>query len=78
MRRGVTVLKMRRSSHDTDIREYTIDASGMHIGSPFRSIFGILSGNFQHVAQAEPEHLQSMLMDETPKAIGEGHQVNQG
>jgi len=42
--RGITVLKMRGSSHDHEIRQYTIDGSGMHIGQPFRSVGGILSG----------------------------------
>ncbi len=45
MRRCLTVLKMRGSVHDHDIREYTIDESGMHIGEPFRQVTGILSGN---------------------------------
>jgi circadian clock protein KaiC len=42
--RGLTVLKMRGSSHDHEIREYTIDGAGMHIGDPFRTVGGILSG----------------------------------
>ncbi len=45
MHRGITVLKMRGSMHDKDIREYTIDGTGMHIGKPFRNISGILAGN---------------------------------
>ncbi|HEX9936553.1 MAG TPA: circadian clock protein KaiC, partial [Longimicrobium sp.] len=45
MRRGVTVLKMRGSAHDHDIREYTIDGEGMHILGPFRDVSGVLSGN---------------------------------
>ncbi len=32
MRRGITVLKMRGSMHDKDIREFTIDQQGLHIG----------------------------------------------
>ena len=44
MRRGMSILKMRGSQHDKDIREFSIDASGMHIGKPFRAITGILSG----------------------------------
>jgi circadian clock protein KaiC len=38
------VLKMRGSSHDRDIREFVIDSQGMHIGAPFRSLGGILTG----------------------------------
>jgi len=45
MRRGLTVLKMRGSAHDHDIREYTIDGGGMHVLQPFRDITGVLSGN---------------------------------
>ncbi|HYH80185.1 MAG TPA: circadian clock protein KaiC [Longimicrobium sp.] len=45
MRRGLAVLKMRGSAHDHDIREYTIDGAGMHIGGPFRDVSGVLSGN---------------------------------
>jgi circadian clock protein KaiC len=46
MRRGLTVLKMRGSMHDHDIREFTIDHEGMHIGKAFRNVSGILSGQF--------------------------------
>lgn len=45
VKRGMTVLKMRGSAHDRDIREYTIDGSGLHVGEPFRTVAGILSGN---------------------------------
>lgn len=44
MRRGLTVLKMRGSPHEKDIREFTIDREGMHIGKPFRGISGIIAG----------------------------------
>jgi circadian clock protein KaiC len=50
MRRGLTVLKMRGSMHDKDIRQFYIDSEGMHIDKPFRNITGILSGNFTHIA----------------------------
>ena len=45
MRRALVVLKMRGSHHDTDIREYTIDGKGMHIGDPLRTVSGVLSGD---------------------------------
>ena len=45
MRRALTVLKMRGSPHDQDIREYTIDGNGMRLGSTFTDLTGILSGN---------------------------------
>ncbi len=44
MRRSINILKMRGSPHDTQLREYTIDGHGMHIGEPFRDVSGILSG----------------------------------
>ena len=44
MKRGLTVLKMRGSPHEKEIREFTIDGSGMHLGRPFRHITGILAG----------------------------------
>jgi circadian clock protein KaiC len=49
--RGLTVLKMRGSSHDHEIRSYTIDGSGMHIGEPFRSVGGILAGRVVNHAE---------------------------
>lgn len=66
MRRGVTVLKMRGSMHDKDIREFRIDSSGMHIGAPFRDVVGILSGNPRHVGGGEVERLGALFGDETP------------
>lgn len=36
MHRGLAVLKMRGSSHDMHINEFTIDGKGMHIGQPLR------------------------------------------
>jgi circadian clock protein KaiC len=45
MRRSVNVLKMRGSMHDPDLREYTIDDTGMQIGEPFSDVSGILVGH---------------------------------
>lgn len=61
MRRGITVLKMRGSYHDKDIREFTIDAKGMHIGQPFRNVNGILSGMPQTVNSEEFHRLGGMF-----------------
>lgn len=52
MRRGLTVLKMRGSAHDKEIREYTVDGRGMHLGDPFRNVVGILSGQYSHIGSA--------------------------
>jgi len=64
MRRGLTVLKMRGSSHDKEIREFTIDSKGMHIGEPFRKVTGILSGNPTHISDSEFERLNGMFNQE--------------
>lgn len=63
MRRGITVLKMRGSMHDKDIREFTIDANGMHISKPFRNISGILSGNFMYIAPNEVDRMEGLFRD---------------
>ena len=44
VRRAISVLEMRGACHDMDIREITIDETGMHIGDPFRTISGVLAG----------------------------------
>jgi len=64
MRRGLTVLKMRGSPHDKDIREFTIDGEGMHIGKPFREVTGILSGNPVHLVRTEAERLEGLFKEE--------------
>lgn len=61
MRRGLTILKMRGSMHDKEIREFTIDGNGIHVGKPFRNISGILSGNFMHVTPAEIERISGLF-----------------
>lgn len=64
MRRGLTVLKMRGSHHDKDIREFNIDGDGMHIGSPFRNVSGILAGNPMHLQSGEIDRLGGLFNDE--------------
>jgi circadian clock protein KaiC len=61
MKRGITVLKMRGSLHDKSIREFTIDASGMHIGPPFRHVTGILAGAPVHLSPGDIERLWEAL-----------------
>ena len=63
MRRAITVLKMRGSMHDKQIREFSIDGSGMHIGDPFRNVAGILVGNPQQVGAAEVDRLAGLFQD---------------
>ncbi len=44
IRRGFTVLKLRGSTHDKSIHQFTIDSSGLQMGAPFRNVTGILGG----------------------------------
>ncbi len=66
MRRGLTVLKMRGSSHDKEIREFMIDGSGMHLGRSFRNVSGIISGNPVQlpIAPEEIDRLRQMFREE--------------
>ena len=61
MRRGLTVLKMRGSMHDKDIREFTIDMDGMHIGKAFKNVTGILSGHPTNVPPQEIERIDGLF-----------------
>ncbi|MCX8070175.1 MAG: circadian clock protein KaiC [Thermodesulfovibrionales bacterium] len=64
MKRCLTVLKMRGSMHDKEIREFHIDNMGMHIGKPFRNITGILTGKPVFVQSYELERLGTMFKEE--------------
>ena len=57
MKRGMTVLKMRGSDHDKEIREFTIDQDGMHLGRAFRHVTGILAGAPVHVSPGDIERI---------------------
>ncbi|MFW6325590.1 MAG: circadian clock protein KaiC [Desulfovermiculus sp.] len=65
MRRALTVLKMRGSQHDKNIREFTIDEQGMHIGQPFRNVGGILAGHPTQLDTQEIFRLGSMFAGDT-------------
>ncbi|KWT91952.1 circadian clock protein KaiC [Candidatus Magnetominusculus xianensis] len=62
-RRGITVLKMRGSTHDKEIREFQIDGNGMHIGKPFRNVVGILSGNPVQISPTEVYRTDELFKD---------------
>ena len=64
MRRGITVLKMRGSKHEKDIREFVIDNSGMHIDRTFRDVTGIISGYQQHTSLTELDRIKNLFSDE--------------
>jgi len=55
MKRGITVLKMRGSTHDKRIRELTINEHGMQLGRPFKNVTGILAGTPVYVSPADLE-----------------------
>lgn len=61
MRRGLTVLKMRGSMHEKEIREVTINNEGMHIGKRFRDTSGILSGHPVAHSQEEIERMRGLF-----------------
>ncbi len=63
MRRGLAVLKMRGSMHNKEIREFTIDNTGMHIGPAFKNVSGILSGRVVHATADELGRLGEMFQD---------------
>lgn len=63
MKRGLTVLKMRGSKHDKDIRECIIDHEGLHIGKSFRSVTGIMSGNPSYMDFSDLERLEAIFSD---------------
>jgi circadian clock protein KaiC len=61
MKRGITVLKMRGSIHDKQIREFTIDQEGMHLGRPFHHVTGILAGTPVHIAPSDVERIWTLF-----------------
>ncbi|MCF6147366.1 MAG: circadian clock protein KaiC [Candidatus Kuenenia sp.] len=64
MRRGITVLKMRGSAHNKDIREVTIDNHGMHIGKSFTNVSGILAGRPMQIPAGELDRINTLFTDE--------------
>ena len=70
MKRGITVLKMRGSIHDKQIREFTIDETGMHLGRPFRHVTGILAGTPVHISPADIERIWTLFEEDSTAAEG--------
>lgn len=67
MRRGITVLKMRGSKHEKDIREFIIDDKGMHIEKTFRDVTGIISGYPSHAGINEIDRINSLFNTDESK-----------
>ncbi len=61
MRRGLSVIKMRGSQHDKQIREFTIDGEGMHIGEPFKNVHNIILGVPYSSGPSESDRLRDMF-----------------
>lgn len=58
------MLKLRGSTHDKRIHEFTVDETGMRLGGPFRGVTGILSGAPRSVAEASPDlEIVSQMFD---------------
>jgi circadian clock protein KaiC len=72
MKRGITVLKMRGSLHDREIREFTIDQDGMHVGRPFRHVTGVLAGNPIHLSPSDVERAWLLLDQDSQRATESG------
>lgn len=68
MYRGITLLKMRGSAHDKNIREFKIDGKGMHIGQPFRNVTGILAGEPVFVKLGRSEKIRDLFLEDNDLA----------
>jgi circadian clock protein KaiC len=61
MRRGLTVIKLRGSWHEKEIREYIIDDKGLQIKEPFRGVESIMTGAARTVTAYEEEELKKLI-----------------
>jgi hypothetical protein len=65
---------MRGSVHDTGIREFTIDERGMHVGSRFKNVTGILAGHPVHLSPTDLE--QAWLEHESSQSRRRGSRAD--
>jgi circadian clock protein KaiC len=61
LRRGIAVIKMRGSQHDKQVREFTIDGKGLHIGDPFKNVQNIILGIPSISGPSDKEQLEEMF-----------------
>lgn len=61
LRRGIAAIKMRGSQHDKQVREFTIDGKGLHIGEPFKNVQNIILGVPSVSVPSESEQLEEMF-----------------
>lgn len=64
LRKVLAVVKMRRSGHDRQLRQYEITGKGAVVGAPFREYTGLLSGVPTLVAVMGPQPFAPGLMPE--------------
>lgn len=64
LHRAVSILKMRGSSHDAHINEFTIDGKGIHIGLPLAQVQRALDGGEPGpvVGTAEQQHMKGSVL----------------
>ncbi len=60
IRRAVTVLKMRGSDHDKQLREFQISSEGVKVGPPFLEYEGIMSGQARKVSRSVDEVIKKI------------------
>jgi circadian clock protein KaiC len=63
---------MRGSKHNKEIREFTIDHEGMHLGRPFFNVTGILAGTPVHVSPSDIEQIWTAIERENAADSGAG------
>ena len=66
MKRGITVIKMRGSWHDKEIREFTIDHRGMYIGEVFKDVENIMIGSPRRLLQTVKKRMTAVLKGGKP------------
>lgn len=65
VKRAITVLKIRGSAHDKEIRELTFDEKGMHIGAAFTNVNGFLSGRLSVITDDEISRMGDIVQGPT-------------
>jgi circadian clock protein KaiC len=54
VRRAVSIIKKRTGAHESTIREYRIDNSGLTIGAPLDGFQGVLRGVPVYIGEGKP------------------------
>jgi circadian clock protein KaiC len=53
VRRAISVIKKRGGAHENTIREFVIEANGIHVGEPLEEFQGVLRGVPTFVGRSE-------------------------